>query len=1640
MERNREGRRGGNGSANVSSSRRLRTSTVKDASEDDSQNSRLQKSKKGGFYSRKRRNCRSFHDESQQLLHTGQSDERDDSFEETAMAVSEEDADLQPPAIRRGSGKLKIHMKARVDVSTIDMAVVPRKLRTAMMRRYHELTSPHDAETRKESNIEIVAVAPTCSNASLKPGRRKRPNNHKLRPAKFRKVSPTMISEQEAEVAETLFDLARMVSSQAISLISDVKSEPTSEMKLGPSPTVSPLSPVQDCYSPAATASSPSFNHTSGDLGDSKAKGPQASSMSEDAGQAVGGSESTLNVNRCLFTSSMEVAMESADPEQVADGNPVQTEASTSRSAALSMIASTAIFASTSTDVSLAPTKTPQTVDQPTFQDNNIPQVDSSNDELKENVPSTSMLSEIKASLSSLGDIRNVGEKDMLAVESSIAREASTELGVENRLQQCPLARTDYPGNFEIDLMASPKSVDKINGIRDSNKIDIKEEQEVDLTSIPTAENSITDVQRCEEINETKKVQTSEQENPIIQKIEPGWNKDWEAEKTIEQFNEMPNQSYCFKDKPKQERATAKTVNADSRVQIGDRPATIMMTTANTMTSTTLPISMAVTGWPGGLPPLGYYSPMASATTAAWRSPLPLTGPSIINKNITPSPQPFLQMWQSRKRSATHVYITLFIDTQQQLKKNPLWAAAYGAKAYNLNIPMAPDGLMGVSVGSALEPEIRATRLAVGSINGSGYGMPAVAKDASFNTYIDADGRQPLLQQKTHASQQEPASFSQAGPAFVLPATNSASASAAGSKTAGGSVGASEAILGRGSSASFHSSSVCDVPANAEGGLSNGSVASAAAIQTQHLHSVIGHNTFPYSFSHGQFGPLFNGYLSPQQVAQYYSNHFVGPHFVQPAPPPQQSQGLSNLMSEVSVSQKQRDSQGACRLASSVSPDQHQHSLGTTGDSSQHLEHVSKKENVAVNGISMAEMKSMIPRNIYGQNFPSLQVSNMNFPSAILATGMPTFPAQPPDLKQMGSLTGKNSGKMDQQAQTSLQSHSQSKLKLQQQQQDIDMQNHVASSALQMSIKMADFHASHPLPAMSIDMNTGSDTTLGLSAVTSVMASQGHAVPQTMGGSTKSVGQHQTVLYNPLVSGKSYKLSIDEGQQQQQQYHTQAQGAVSGGVEDIKISVTEGSYSRCKEDRKSNGKHELNQSNMLRVDSEASPTKDASILPSVAGSHTNIVAPTCQGRTSISSSVSTPDKQFYQSSKHMVNYKSSSSSNIPSAPSGVESTVSSLSERTPTQSATYGKMPPEQASPFSGHSVSSSGESIRQGDTWQQQGKLSQQSLAGSPMSVAVTSGSPPQATLTSVTKTQGLLPKSSQSATNVIPISRMPPASSISSAVATPLPPQSPVSKNGIFVRDSLSLKSSFVPTSAKKSSLSGPLAQNLPLKPSQAHLIQNQYNIHHQHIPYLLFQQNVQPMDSSQQQQLPLEQQQYPLPYNQQQALHVQNQSLAQQPQLQFRPHLLTQQNPQYLQLQSHIYEQAPSQPSMMYLQKTTQQMKQQSGQMSSQPQQLGNMQQQALELQQQQQKLPTPTSFSITTNGALPAASSLCASGNNPETMISYGPVISQGTSARPLTPTKLTSDINMSVLQKGNGAGPAFVLSQRDPSNLAPSAAD
>eukprot|EP01018_Ginkgo_biloba_P035689 Gb_35693 [translate_table: standard] len=1723
MERTREGRRGGNGSGNVSASRRPRTSGLREVFEDDNQHSRLQ-SRKDGPISRKRRIQRDSLDELQKG-HQGRSHEMEESFEDTEMAGSEEDDDLPPPTIRRRSGKLKIHFKAHEDASTIDMAMVPRKIRTAMMKR--STPPPNAGSSRKPSNVEVATAAPTCSNSATFNGRRTKPNNPKLRSAKFPKISPATISEQEAEVAETLYDLARMFSSQSMTLIPEPKSEPNSaEMKSGSLTGASPTSPTQHSSSPTA-ASSPSSTHNLGVLEAPNGKLPHVSSNSEEARQAMGDSQSAKPPNPCLTTSSLGVATKTADAEKIPrlsfDKSPFQAETSTSPPEgplALSMIASTAGSPISNANATL-PAQVPQTVDNPTIQEDKVQRIESGNHASLDKVTST-VLVENKVAVANPMDAVCVAEKDSGVVECSVARETISKLEFGNRQVlphachsmhlQLSSAKGDPPSKTEMDLMPPFESGDKINDVIDSTKVDVKEEREVDLATIPATGNSIIDREGCEGKDKTKNVEAFKEDKQIIEKILHDCCKDWEAEKRIEQLKETSNQSDFLKDKAKHEadkqplRGAGKNAKADSSMQKVDRSAsgaTTIAIASESVTSTALPISMGMPGWPGGLPPLGYafrtrmlssvfsmasiyYSPAAAAAAAAaavaaaWPVSVPMTGTSSVDKNNIPPPQvpsPFLQTRQSWKRSATHVYITHFIDSQQQVKQNPLWAAAYGNSTglYGLNIPIAPaNGIFGNSAGSGLMGlAVSTPSLGLGSVNDGGFGMAAVgaanilgAKDKSSNPCIDAHGRQPPLQQQSHMTQQQSILSSQARPTFEFPVTQSTSASVSGLDSAKDNVGVTaEAMLGGRSCAYLNSSSVGISPVAVEGAPSNPSVANAAAVQAQLLQSVIRQSTFPYSISHGRFGPI----LSPQQVAQYYSNSFFGAHLVQPAVHPHQSELVSNLTSEAIVSQRQQQEhcQVDCSSVSSGTPQQHQQTLGICGAASQLPDCVDKKVNVTVHSISAADLETSQERNVYVQNSPSLQVSSVHFPSSILAASMPTLPAQPQDSSSVATFAGKQTGKMhQQQAQPPLQSQHPSTMKLQRPQQHVATQNHIASSALQG----ANLYVSQPLPATGIGMNKSSDTP-GPLAASSVMGTQGEAFLHRMGGTVRGLGNYQISPPNQLVSLQSHQASMPASQLKQQQCFPQTQRSVLASVEDGKTDLEEGSYSNGgrREDRKSRSKPHINQSNTSKVDLEASPiisgspTNETCSPTTNAGSHLNIMVPCFQGGTSVSSSVSVPPKQSNQSFKQqLVKYDSASNSHTSSAPALVESTLATFSDCTSAHPVTYCKMPTEQGVPFPGQTVIPANHCVKQGGA-QHQGKNSRRSSAGS--TTPATSGFLPQAMLATMIKTQGQQSGIQQSATNVVSIPKLPPVSSISSSGATSIPSASPVSKaRGVVsaknssVKDSYSLppKLSSGVGSGKKALPaiapnvasvlgSSPQAHNVPSKPPNVQLINNQYNILQQHMPYPQFQQTVQPMVSVQQKlQQPAVPQQYTLHQsssNQQQVLELHKQPLTQQQQHQFRQHLLIQQKPQYVQTQSHLHAQTPSQQPTMHLQQTTQHMKQQSGQMSSQSQQLGNKQQkhfEQFEVYQQMQSAP-PTTLGIAANVVSSPTLSLVNSnagtiGNIPPSAITDGSVISESNALRPSTPAKISTDTSTasSSFQRGSSAGSTFLCG---PSNSA-----
>lgn len=112
---------------------------------------------------------------------------------------------------------------------------------------------------------------------------------------------------------------------------------------------------------------------------------------------------------------------------------------------------------------------------------------------------------------------------------------------------------------------------------------------------------------------------------------------------------------------------------------------------------------------------------------------------------------------QSRKRCATHVYITHFIDCQRHMKSNPLWAASYGSST-----GLYGNGLVGTSASTALAPRGRSHELPSTCLKDKGNAdvnsIPANvngAKNRESNACMDALEIKSNSQQQTQPSQKK---------------------------------------------------------------------------------------------------------------------------------------------------------------------------------------------------------------------------------------------------------------------------------------------------------------------------------------------------------------------------------------------------------------------------------------------------------------------------------------------------------------------------------------------------------------------------------------------------------------------------------------------------------------------------------------------------------------------------------------------------------------------------------------------------------------------------------------------------------------------------------------------------------------------
>lgn len=295
-------------------------------------------------------------------------------------------------------------------------------------------------------------------------------------------------------------------------------------------------------------------------------------------------------------------------------------------------------------------------------------------------------------------------------------------------------------------------------------------------------------------------------------------------------------------------------------------------------TPNSLPFSMSVPGWPGGLPPMGYMGPLGGVVS--------MDGTAVASAAIQP---PQLLFGQSRlKRCATHCYIARTISIHQQFARmnHPFWPAAagsaslYGAKPCNLNVVPSPE-LHGNSTSA------RNMNMNVHPDKGQNLAIfPSKEKASQSASSVDAPQRKQILLQQT----MPPGTPNNIlHPAFIIPLgqphqQHAAAAAAsvrpgpAKSPNLGGSASA-------GASTSASSSSSAAAAATAAAMSFN--YANMPGGDTQYL-AILQNNAYPFPVpTHVGAAPPFRG--SHAQAMPFFNGQFYSPQMIHPSQLQQQS-------------------------------------------------------------------------------------------------------------------------------------------------------------------------------------------------------------------------------------------------------------------------------------------------------------------------------------------------------------------------------------------------------------------------------------------------------------------------------------------------------------------------------------------------------------------------------------------------------------------------------------------------------------------------------------------------------------------------------------------------------------------------------
>ncbi|KAB5537814.1 hypothetical protein DKX38_015347 [Salix brachista] len=264
--------------------------------------------------------------------------------------------------------------------------------------------------------------------------------------------------------------------------------------------------------------------------------------------------------------------------------------------------------------------------------------------------------------------------------------------------------------------------------------------------------------------------------------------------------------------------------------------------------SSSLPLPMSMTGWPGGLPHMGYMAPLQGVVS--------MDGSAASSAAVQP---PHIIFSQPRpKRCATHCYIARNIQCHQQFTRmNPFWPPA---------------------AGSALQHGGRG----VNYVQEKGQGLSIFPgpcgkeKNSQAANFADAAQRKQILLQQA-LPPGAPGSILH-GPTFIFPLNQQQAAAAAAASVRSGSV-KSPAAAGSAASSSSSSSASMSATVSAITGPTPMSFnyPSLPGNETQYL-AFLQNGAFPipipahvgaataYRGTHPQAMPLFNGSFYPSQM------------------------------------------------------------------------------------------------------------------------------------------------------------------------------------------------------------------------------------------------------------------------------------------------------------------------------------------------------------------------------------------------------------------------------------------------------------------------------------------------------------------------------------------------------------------------------------------------------------------------------------------------------------------------------------------------------------------------------------------------------------------------------------------------------